>query len=369
MKLPFTFMDYCAGIWAGRLWLEKNGMKCIWFSEINKQSEKTYRLFYWEEERNYWDLMKIDTNILPDFWLMIAGFPCQTFSVIGKRMGMEDERWQIIYGLIHILKEKNIPFFILENVKWLVNHNWWQTINKILTDLKDAWYRVEYKVLSSMYYGVPQMRERVYFVWIRNDIHSGQYVYPDTWDVVNIHDYLIDDTELSPYEKKTTFDTFQKYLQNTYNKWKYTIENLLKNEYSIIDTRQSDLRVYKDKIPTLRTWRHGILYVKNGKFRKLSWYESLLLQWFPKDIAIKAKWKISDTHLLWQSWNAMTVSTIYHIAKNLLPHINYYENKRPYSTMIENSKSMISEWGWHSKEIFGLENGSRYTGLAPHYAI
>jgi len=92
------FMDFCAGIGAGRLGLEKNGLSCVGFSEIDKQAEITYRKFFGEEEINHGDLTKIDPTQLPDFEMMIAGFPCQTFSVIGQRKGMGDERGQIIFS-------------------------------------------------------------------------------------------------------------------------------------------------------------------------------------------------------------------------------------------------------------------------------
>lgn len=90
------FMDFCAGIGAGRLGLEKNGLSCVGFSEIDRQAEVTYRKFFGEEEINHGDLTKIDPKKLPDFEMMIAGFPCQTFSVIGQRKGMSDKRGQII---------------------------------------------------------------------------------------------------------------------------------------------------------------------------------------------------------------------------------------------------------------------------------
>ncbi len=90
------FIDFCAGIGAGRLGLEKNGLTCIGFSEVDKQAENTYRKLFGYDEINYGDLTKIKTETLPDFEMMIAGFPCQTFSVIGQRKGMGDERGQII---------------------------------------------------------------------------------------------------------------------------------------------------------------------------------------------------------------------------------------------------------------------------------
>ncbi len=325
VNATLKFMDFCAGIGAGRLGLENLGMECVGFSEIDKKAEKTYRLFFGEDEKNYGDLMRIRTNELPDFDLMIAGFPCQTFSVIGQRKGMTDERGQIIYGLIKILKEKNIKYFILENVKGLTNHDGGNSLKIILKELEDAGYNVKHKVLNSIDYGVPQHRERIYFIGIRKDLHKEDYIFPKPIKTPNIKNYLIDDTELPFDEKHKTFDTFKKYLSNKYNSGLFTMKQLLNNELDVIDTRQSDLRIYKNKTPTLRTGRHGILYVKNGKFRKLSGYESLLLQGFPDKYAKKAKGVIQELHLLAQTGNAMTVSTIEEVGRQLLKHINLYE--------------------------------------------
>ena len=315
------FMDFCAGIGGGRLGLEQCGMKCLAFSEINKNSERTYRLFFGQEEKNFGDLMKIDSSLLPDFDLMIGGFPCQTFSVMGQRKGFDDDRGQIIYGLISILEAKYIKYFILENVKGLVNHDNSNTLKIILRDLDGAGYSVYWKVLNSLDYGVPQSRERVYLVGIRKDLDNNTFRFPTPIEHTQIEDYLIDDTELTLFEKETTFATFQKYLGNKYNQGRFTVESLLKNNFDVIDTRQSDLRIYKNKTPTLRTGRHGILYVKNGKFRKLRGVEALLLQGFPKELAIQTRQKVSEGDLLSQAGNAMTVNTIQAIGEALLESI------------------------------------------------
>ncbi len=91
------FMDFCAGIGGGRLGLQNLGLKCVAFSEIDQYAEKTYRELFGNEEKNYGDLTKINPVDLPNFELMIAGFPCQSFSVIGQRKGMNDDRGQIIF--------------------------------------------------------------------------------------------------------------------------------------------------------------------------------------------------------------------------------------------------------------------------------
>jgi DNA (cytosine-5)-methyltransferase 1 len=314
------FMDFCAGIGGGRLGLESLGLECVAYSEIDENPVKTYKLFYGIEEKNYGDLMDIKTEDLPDFDIMVGGFPCQSYSIVGQRKGLEDLRGQIIYGLIEILIARGTKYFILENVKGLTNHNSGETLNIILTELEEAGYQVEHKVLDSQNYGVPQMRERVYFVGIRKDLvkEGKRFEFPEEQPIPNIQDYLIDtENKILPIEDAT----FQKYLNNKYNVGKFDINEILAEDYLVLDTRQSDLRLYRGKVPTLRTGRHGILYVKDGQLKKLSGYEALLLQGFPRELADKSKGEIVEGKLLSQAGNAMTVSVIRALGNKLLEYI------------------------------------------------
>jgi DNA (cytosine-5)-methyltransferase 1 len=321
----FRFMDFCAGIGAGRLGLERVGGYCVGYSEILNNSIKTYNTIHNAHfDKNYGDLTKIDIKTLPDFEVMIAGFPCQTFSVMGQRKGFDDERGKIIYHLIEILKGKNVPYFILENVKGIVNHDKGKTIKTIVSALANANYVVDYKILNSANYGVPQMRERVYIVGIRKDkLTHGKFIWACEQALPNLQDYLCDvDSGILDINNII----FQKYLNNKYNKGKYNINEILKENYTVIDTRQSDLRVYKGKVPTLRTGRHGILYTLNGQLHKLSGYESLLLQGFDKDKAQIAVKVMQEKHLLEQAGNAMTVNVIELIAKSLVEYMQRKNN-------------------------------------------
>lgn len=326
--MRLKFIDFCSGIGAGRLGLELLGLECIAHSEINSDSDFTYQIFY-NDNRNLGDLTTLDYNSIPDSDILIAGFPCQTFSIVGKRAGFKDKRGQIIYHLKNILINKNIPYFILENVKGLVNHNNGRTLNTIIELLDNAGYKTTYKVLNSIDYKVPQLRERIYFVGIRKDLYNKPFKFPIQSKQVKIKDFLL------PTNNNITdikHPTFQKYLNNKYNKGRVNINDILQKDYTIIDTRQSDLRIYINKCPTLRTGRHGILYVKNKQLHKLSGLESLLLQGFPKEYVLKAT-HLSNAKLLSQAGNAMTVSVIRAIGKSLLDYIegnvlNEYSAKR-----------------------------------------
>ncbi len=310
------FIDFCAGIGGGRLGLTNNGLECIGYSEVDLLAQNTYQVFYGNHEKNWGDLTQIDCDELPDFDLLICGFPCQTFSVMGKREGFKDERGQIIYSLINILRKKEVPLFILENVKGLTNHDKGNTLNEIKRLLVDAGYDLFYSVLDSIHYGVPQMRERIYFVGIKRELMKREFKWPAPFHNLEVRDCLIDN---NAQILNVNDATFQKYLNNKYNKGQYDINEILKNDYLVLDTRQSDLRIYQGRVPTLRVGRHGILYVKNGMLHKLSGCEGLMLQGFPKEFADKAAVAgISSNRLLAQAGNAMTVNVIEAICRELV---------------------------------------------------
>ncbi len=310
------FIDFCSGIGAGRLGLELLNLTCVAHSEINTDSDYTYQILH-KDNKNLGDLTLLNINNIPESDILIAGFPCQTFSIVGKRAGFEDERGQIIYYLSNILRQKDIPYFIFENVKGLVNHDKGRTFDTIIKLLNNAGYGVSYKVLNSIDFGVPQLRERVYFVGIRNDLYTKPFEFPAPIKHPDIRNFLLSSNQDI---LDINHPTFQKYLLNKYNKDRIDINEILKQDYAVIDTRQSDLRVYVDKCPTLRTGRHGILYVRDRKLHKLSGLEALLLQGFPKEYVMKAM-NIPNSKLLAQAGNAMTVNVIRSIGEKLLSYI------------------------------------------------
>lgn len=176
-----TFIDFCSGIGGGRLGLEKAGLKCLGFSDTSRLAIRTYQLmFETDSELNLGNLKRIKTDRLPLYDMLIAGFPCQTFSVMGRKEGFSDDRGQIIFHLSKIMRETQPKCFLLENVKGLVTHDKGNTIKVIVNELESSGYHVTYKVLTSLNYGVPQMRQRVYFVGVRKDLTDSlnDFVWP-----------------------------------------------------------------------------------------------------------------------------------------------------------------------------------------------
>lgn len=281
-----TFFDLCSGIGGGRLGLEQAGLSCIGYCDTSKLSVKTYELMHnTSNEHYYYNLKKINCDLLPQYDLLIAGFPCQSFSIIGRKDGFSDNRGQIIFHIARILHESKPKCFILENVKGLVTHDKGNTIQIILKTMNKAGYNVIYKVLTSLDYGVPQMRQRVYFIGIRNDlgININNFKWPDPKPCPKITDYFLDKVPAS----KEQLEILKHYLNNPTNQGKYTIDDLLKLDGKILDTRMNDLRIYEAKCPTLRAQRDGIFYVYNQTIYTLTGYEALLLQSFPKSHADK----------------------------------------------------------------------------------
>lgn len=136
---------------------------CIGYSEIDKYATKVYERRF-NGHINYGDATKIDATKLPDFELLVGGFPCQAFSVAGKRAGFNDTRGTLFFDIARILAEKRPRHILLENVKGLLSHEQGKTFATILGVLADLGYRVEWQILNSKDFGVPQNRERVYIV-------------------------------------------------------------------------------------------------------------------------------------------------------------------------------------------------------------
>jgi DNA (cytosine-5)-methyltransferase 1 len=142
--------------------IKPNGLTCVGYSEIDKYAIQIYERHF--NHKNFGDIRKINTRSLPDFDLLIGGFPCQSFSVAGKRRGFKDTRGTLFFEIARILAAKRPRLLLLENVKGLLSHDQGRTFAVILSTLDGLGYDIQWEVLNSKNFGVPQNRERVYIV-------------------------------------------------------------------------------------------------------------------------------------------------------------------------------------------------------------
>ncbi|HUH25387.1 MAG TPA: DNA cytosine methyltransferase [Flavobacterium sp.] len=179
-KPIFKFIDLFAGIGGFRLAMQNLGGKCVFTSEWDKDAKRTYKANF--GERPFGDITKERTKaFIPDeFDLLCAGFPCQAFSIAGKRGGFEDTRGTLFFDVAEIIKRKQPKAIFLENVKGLRNHNGGKTLATILNVLRNdlGYFVPEPEIVNAKDFGVPQNRERIYIVGFRKDLGIKNFVYP-----------------------------------------------------------------------------------------------------------------------------------------------------------------------------------------------
>ena len=176
----FKFIDLFAGIGGFRLAMQNLGGKCVFTSEWDKDAQKTYRANFGEVP--FGDITKEETKkFIPDgFDVLCAGFPCQAFSIAGKRGGFEDTRGTLFFDVAEIIKRKKPKAIFLENVKGLRNHNGGKTLATILNVLRNDldYFVPEPQIINAKDFGVPQQRERIYIVGFRKDQGVTEFEYP-----------------------------------------------------------------------------------------------------------------------------------------------------------------------------------------------
>lgn len=179
-KPKFKFIDLFAGIGGFRLALQNLGGKCVFTSEWDKYSKQTYKANF--GELPFGDITKpVTKSFIPDgFDVLCAGFPCQAFSIAGKRGGFEDTRGTLFFDVAEIIKAKKPKAIFLENVKGLRSHDKGKTLATILNVLREdlGYYIPEPQIMNAKKFGVPQNRERIFIVGFRKDLGISDFAYP-----------------------------------------------------------------------------------------------------------------------------------------------------------------------------------------------
>lgn len=174
LRNNLTAADFFAGIGGFRIGFEKAGYRIVYANDNDKYCCRTYEDNFGKIDQR--DIKNIDPEWIPDFDVLLAGFPCQPFSMVGKRNGLKDDRGKLFFYIIKILNAKRPRAFLLENVKHLLYQNNGETFKKMLLNLEWTGYRTFYQTLDSQYFGVPQHRERLFIVGFSDP--SIQFQFP-----------------------------------------------------------------------------------------------------------------------------------------------------------------------------------------------
>ncbi len=147
-------------------------VECVGHSEIDKFAESVYQ-YHYPENKNHGDITKINEKELPDFDILVGGFPCVSYSSAGKRQGLKDPRGQLFYDLVRIIRAKRPKIIVLENVKTILGNDGGRSFSTVLSELASLGLYVEWNVCNSSHFGVPQERERCIIVGVLGGIPSS----------------------------------------------------------------------------------------------------------------------------------------------------------------------------------------------------
>lgn len=315
----FKFIDLFAGIGGTRLGFEAAGGECVFTSEWDKFSQITYKANFGDQPHG--DIRKVASVDIPDFDILLAGFPCQPFSLagvskknsLGRLHGFNDQKQgNLFFDIARILQDKRPSGFMLENVKNLVSHDKGNTFKVILEILDQLGYTVDHRILDGKKL-VPQHRERTYIVGFRKDLVPSDFAFsfPTIEDTKPKFSSVLDSTV---DEKYTLSDKL----------WAYLVEYARKHKekgngfgYGLADlngvSRTLSARYHKDG--------SEILIAQDGKNpRRLTPRECARLMGFPEDFVIP----VSDTQAYRQFGNSIVVPVVKEIASSMSRVIEQY---------------------------------------------
>lgn len=299
-----------AGIGGIDVAFEQAGFEIIWANEIDKDACKTYRYNFPNSALLECDIRSVNTIDIPDFDILTAGFPCQSFSVCGNQKGFEDERGNLFFEIMRVADAKNPQVIFLENVANLIKHDAGKTFNRVYNELVVRNYYVRYIVVDACNYGIPQHRTRTYIVAFKDLQICNSFTFPNE----------------KPLEKNI-FDVIDRSIKAD-NKF-YLDEDSLQYQkmlYAIIDNNQiyrfSDYGIQKSKDgicftlkANMGTWYDRVPIIRdNFGIRTITPEECLALQGFPMSFGFP---NISMKSMYKQCGNTVVVPVVKNIAKQI----------------------------------------------------
>ena len=309
-KKTYKSLDLFAGIGGIRIGFERAGFETIFGNDFDAYCKATYDINFNDVPLTVSDIAKVKSSTLPDFDILLGGFPCQPFSIAGYRRGFLDTgRGDLFYEIIRILKDKKPQAVFLENVKNLKTHDGGKTFNIISEALNDLGYHVKVKILNSMEYGnVPQNRERVYIVGFKSMEAYEAFEFPKpatlTKTVSDMLDKNVD--EKYYYTHSVLYKTLKESIKSTGVVYQWRRKYVRENKSGVCPTLTANMG----------TGGHNVPLIKDHKgIRKLTPRECARIQGFPD--SYKLPKDLPDTKLYKQIGNSVTVTVIEKVAKEI----------------------------------------------------
>lgn len=309
-------IDLFAGIGGVRIGFESAGFDIVYSNDFNDKAAETYRMNFDEiDESDILEVIKEDNikRIPKKIDILLAGFPCQPFSVAGRGLGFEDEgRGKLIFAVIDLLKKRKPAAVFLENVKNLQSHDDKKTFKKVEEVLSDAGYPwIKAQVLNSMEYGnVPQTRERIYIVGFREKKHLDNFCFPEkealTATMSSILEKEVDDKYYYSEKYKTIYPRLKEVVKSRDRFYQYRRVYVRENKSGVCPTLTASMGMGGHNVPIIRDQK-GI--------RRLTPRECARLQGFPESFTLPENQ--ADIHLYKQIGNSVTVPVVARIAENI----------------------------------------------------
>lgn len=332
-KPKFKFIDLFAGIGGFRLAMQNLGGKCVYTSEWDEQAKKTYQANFGEVP--FGDITKEEAKkFIPDnFDVLCAGFPCQAFSIAGRRGGFEDTRGTLFFDVAEIIKRKRPKAIFLENVKGLRNHDKGKTLKTILNVLREdlGYFVPEPKVLNARDFGVPQNRERIFIVGFRSDLGIEEFEYPKPpKQAVAFEDVKEENTvSVKYYLSDTYLNTLVKHKERHASKGNGFGYEIIPDDGTANAVvcggmgRERNL-VYDDRLEDFTPVTHIKGEVNRQGIRKMTPREWARLQGFPDNYIIP----VADASAYKQFGNSVAVPAIQATAEKIVNKILKYVNRK-----------------------------------------
>lgn len=296
-----SYIDLFAGIGGMRIPFDELGYQSVFSSEWDAAAARTYETWYGEQPAG--DITQIDASEIPSHDLLLAGFPCQAFSIMGKRAGFADTRGTLFFEIERILAHHRPRAILLENVKQIVTHDGRRTLKVIEDHLSDLGYHFEWRVLNALDFGLPQKRERFILVGFTNPLDLEQFTWPTNFSEYALEDILEPDSVVDP----SLF--VSPYIRE---KRLHAVTGKTVFEPSIWHENKSGNISVLDHSCALRTGASYNYLLVNGR-RRPSARELLRLQGFPDYLPVVG----SLTDVRRQTGNAVPVNLIRAVARNL----------------------------------------------------